>query len=324
MPTALRSLFLVLGLVGGCAALDEGPRPDMVLGDFGPDLAFVTGAAPSTDDVRERIDRGWTPDYEEHCLGLTDPLMTLDEASLYARAFERFLASRGADVALVFHQSAVTRRVMPKHLRYGHGAILLRAPDDELGRPRYVSQNLMPGHGPGLPCDRTTLVAWPIDDFVKELVELDSAVIVPTPEVAARIRRIVESDTYSAMHNPEFSIVANPLEDRYQNCAGLILHVVIAAGWNTTDHAEVDRILRARFRPSMVRTFWPMRVFGPLVSSRLRSADQDWVVSTAGYESIAAFMLDNGLAAESTVFYFDPRPGPGRNADHPNLRNSAR
>ena len=122
----------------------------------------------------------------------------------------------------------------------------------------------------------------------------------------------VGSPVYARVHNPAFSIIANPLDERFQNCAGLMLHVLVAAAWNVTDHEAVNLILREKFQPSRIDANAAVRLLGPLASSRLAAGDQDWTVSTASFESIDVFMRQNGLSQETFIFYFDPRPADER------------
>lgn len=288
------ALVALAGLaLGACASLDARVRPDMII-----------GAAPTDGPIAS----DWTADDGEHCMRINTPMLSREEVITYARVMQRTLAARNIDVALVFEQSGAPRWSMPPNVQYGHGAIFIRQPPGPGGEPRYLTYNLLPGYGPETPCNRSSLVTWPVEGFDRAVTALDQAVIVPTPQLQARIREIVESPGYARLHNPSFSIIANPLDERFQNCAGLILHVLIAAAWNITDHDEVNRILTADFRPSRIKTNALVRIFGPLASSRLAAGDQDWTISTASFESINVFMRDKGLSQETFVFYFDPRP----------------
>ena len=292
----LAALAAVFALAG-CASLDAQPRPDMVMGAPSP-------VSPTQSD--------WVADTLEQCSRIARPMLRREEVIAYAGAMQRALAARHVDVALVFEQSGAPRWIMPPNVQYGHGAIFIRQPDSPSGEPRYLTYNLLPGYGRGVPCGRSSLVTWPVENFDRAVTALDQAVIVPTPALQARIRAIVGSPVYARVHNPAFSIIANPLDERFQNCAGLMLHVLVAAAWNVTDHEAVNLILREKFQPSRIDANAAVRLLGPLASSRLAAGDQDWTVSTASFESIDVFMRQNGLSQETFIFYFDPRPADER------------
>ncbi len=296
--TAIAGAVGLLLATSGCAAVDDGPKPGMVLGSG--EAREVTG----TDGVGLAA---WRPDEDEHCPPLAKGLLNTPQTAAYARSMERTLAARGVDVALVFHQSGTPRAIMPANVRYVHGAIWVRQNPGAAGQPVYATYNLLPGYGT-TPCYRSALVTWSAEDFNQNLTALDSAVIVPTSALQAKIRALVLSPAYPALHNPAFAVTANPLEERYQNCAGLILHVVVAAAWDVPDHVRINQIIRETFTPSSLKVIAPIRIFSPLVSSRTAADDQNWTVATASFESIDAFMKARALSLETFIFYFDPRP----------------
>jgi hypothetical protein len=129
----------------------------------------------------------------------------------------------------------------------------------------------------------------------------DVAVIVPSPEMQRRLLTVIESPTYGKMHNPSYSLVANPLSPKHQNCNTFMLNVIAAAAWTTDDLQQVYANLRAHYRPTGVKAGLLMRAFGPMTDPRLKTDDHRGPIRTATYESISAFMAQNGLLQESYV-----------------------
>ncbi len=294
-----------LAATAGCAGVEAGPSAAMVLGVADPaDQAFAAA---------------WVPDKRGHCPDLAGSMLSNAQTAAYGQAMERALAARGVQTALVFHQSGVSRVLMPANVRYGHGGVWVRQADGPGGRPRYLTYNLLAGHGTTA-CNRSDLVAWSAEDFSKNLTALDSAVIVPTLALQAKIAALLTTPVYARLHNPAFSMAANPLDGRFQNCAALLMRVIVAADRGLDDPAQVDAVIRQTFSPSRVRLVWPERLAGPLLSSRFASDDQDWTLATASYESIDAYMKAGGLSRETFVFYFDPRtPFAARAARRPEI-----
>ena len=121
------------------------------------------------------------------------------------------------------------------------------------------------------------------------------AVIVPSPEMQRRMLQVIDGPDYARLHNPSYSLVANPLRDTHQNCNSFMLDVVAAAAWETRDPAQIRADERAHYTPTVVKAGPLMRLFGPMVDGRLKTDDQSGPIRTATYESMAAFMRANGL-----------------------------
>jgi hypothetical protein len=102
------------------------------------------------------------------------------------------------------------------------------------------------------------------------------------------------------VHDPDYSLIASPFDDRYQNCNEFMLDVLAAAVWETTDYAQIKANLRAHFEASRVKTGPLARMFGPMVDRRLKLGDhRGKPIQTVTYASLAKFMMDHGYADET-------------------------
>jgi hypothetical protein len=229
--------------------------------------------------------------------------LTAPEAAAFSKIVERALAERGARVALVF-RSGRPRDEMPDGLAYTHGAFWVHrtvATEDGRTLSGYAVYNLYHGDGVALPKSKSHLVQdWPLD-FVRGSHADDVGVIVPTPEMQRRLLAVIDSPAYGGLHNPSYSIVANPWAGRHQNCNTFLLDVVSAAAWETADRRQIAANLRTHFRPSPVKTGVFVRVFAPLVDDRVKTDDQSGPIQTASYESLRDFMLEHKLATQALV-----------------------
>jgi hypothetical protein len=117
---------------------------------------------------------------------------------------------------------------------------------------------------------------------------------------------VIDSPTYAKVHNPAYSLVANPWSRKYQNCNNFMLTVIAAAVWKTDDPDRITADLKAHYKPTIVKANAVLRLFGPIADQRLRTDDQKGPIRTATYESLAAFMRENGLLQESYVFNYQP------------------
>lgn len=235
---------------------------------------------------------------------------TPEETASFSKEIETALAARGARVAMVF-RAGRPRDKLPDGFNYTHGAFWVYQPSlapDGREVMGYSVYNLYSGDGEALPKSRSHLVQDFPFDFVAGSQEDDIAVIVPAPEVQKRLYAIIASPTYEALHIPEYTLIANPADPRYQNCTEFLLDVLAAAVWQTDDYAQIKVNLGAYFEPAVVRDASGLkRFFAPMADPRLRSDDHKGRVRTATFETIAAFMETHGYLRE--VFVVDRKTG---------------
>ena len=231
---------------------------------------------------------------------------TAPEAAQFSKQIERDLAGRGARVAMVF-RTGRARSALPEGISYTHGAFwVYRTITTADGRQLsgYAVYNLYAGDGHAWAKDRSRLVQDYPFDFTRGSFVDDVAVIVPSPEMQRRILAVIDSPGYERLHNPAYSLVANPWAGRYQNCTDFMLDVVGAAAWQSDDPAHIRADLKAHYEPTIVKASTVMRVFGPIADSRLKTDDQKGPIRTATYESLAAFMDKNGLLESAYTLNF--------------------
>lgn len=233
-------------------------------------------------------------------------LLTAEQAADFSKDIERDLAARSARVAIVF-RTGRTRDQLPDGIDYTHGAfwVYRNIVTDEGENVRgYAVYNLYAGDGEQWDRTESRLVQdWPFD-FVAPTAVDDVAIIIPEPEIQRRLLGVIDSETYASLHNPAYSLVANPMEDRYQSCTTFMLDVLAAAAWETTDPAQIRVNLQSWFEPSDVEAGLLMRVFGPWVDPRLRAEDHHGGIRTATYKSMADFLEAYGLLQETYVMRY--------------------
>lgn len=234
--------------------------------------------------------------------------LTAEQAAAFSKQVERDLADKGARLAIVF-RTGETRDMLPDGISYTHGAFWTFVPislDDGRVINGYAVYNLYHGDGKTLAMDKSYLHQdFPIDFVAPSAVD-DVAVIVPTAEMQRRILSIMDSPTYRALHIEPYSLVSNPHDIRYQNCTEFMLDIIAAAAWETADMAQIKANLKQHFRPTKVKTSLIERFLAPLAEDRIKTDDQGGTIITATYESMAAFMRDNGLLKEAYILRRTP------------------
>jgi hypothetical protein len=229
--------------------------------------------------------------------------LTGEEAATFSKQVERDLAAKGARMAIVF-RTGRPRSELPEGISYTHGAIWTFVPitlEDGRTINGYAVYNLYHGDGKTLAKDKSYLHQdFPVD-FVAATAVDDVAVIIPSPEMQRRVIEIMGSPTYEKLHIEPYSLVSNPLDIKYQNCNEFMLDVLAAAAWGSTDMVQIKANLKKHFKPTVVKTNLVERLLGPIADSRLKTDDQSGPIVTATYESMSAFMKDNGLLQETYI-----------------------
>ncbi|HEY0435676.1 MAG TPA: DUF2145 domain-containing protein, partial [Phenylobacterium sp.] len=144
---------------------------------------------------------------------------TAPEAAQFSKQIERDLADKGALVAMVF-RTGRPRAELPPGIAYTHGAFWVYrtiTTDDGRKLSGYAVYNLYAGDGHAWPKTQSRLVQDYPFDFTRGSSVDDVAVIVPSPEMQRRIIAVIDSPTYEKLHNPAYSLVANPWASRFQN-----------------------------------------------------------------------------------------------------------
>jgi hypothetical protein len=214
------------------------------------------------------------------------------ESQRFAAQIEADLTAKGAQVAVVF-RTGRPRSELPKGIRYTHGAFWVAREYTEPDGSRtkgYSVYNLYVGDGVEWPADESRLVQDFPTDFTPGSAVDDVAVIIPTPALQVRIAALIDSPAYEGLHNPAYSLIANPWVARYQNCTTFMLSVISGAAWGLTDPAAITARLRRRYAPTIVSLGGLQRLIGPMLDPRVRMDDQSATLRTAAYESMAIFM----------------------------------
>jgi len=144
--------------------------------------------------------------------------------------------------------------------------------------------------------DRSELVQdYPVD-FFAGVAQLEAGVLIPSPELQARLLEIITSPTYLALHDPQYSVIANPYTLGRQNCTEFTLDVINAAIYQTSDMKLIKSNQKAFFEAQPVNINPLKLLLGSMFSAEVTTADHPGQVSTATFETIGAYLkkFDHG------------------------------
>lgn len=232
-----------------------------------------------------------------------NPVLPADEVAAFSNRVQRDLAARGANVAIV---SRVGRdpSVLPNGINYTHVGFwvysrITRA-DGSTGMG-YRVYNLYQRAGD---LSRSDLVQDTPADFFAGAHHLDAGVIIPDARLQRKLLDVIASPTYAALHNANYSVLANPGTGQFQNCTEHTLDVLMAALYDTSDRQQIKANIAAYFAPQPVQLGGLQRLLAPAASQALTTADHGSRVGTATFGSIARFMQTNNL--DDVVYRITP------------------
>lgn len=229
-----------------------------------------------------------------------DPRFPAERIAALAKNVERTLAASGARVAII---SRVGRdpKDLPPGIDFTHVAFAVYSritTDQGAELNGYAIYNLYQEKDHA---DISTLQQdYPIDYFAPVFV-LKSGLIIPRPEVQKRLLAVIMSDRYQHLHNPSYSVFANPFENRYQNCTGFVLNVVQSAVYDSEDPRVIAANNRKYFEPQKVDIGGMRLLLARMFMDEVRTDDQHGPIQTTTFSSIARYMEKYGLADRVTV-----------------------
>lgn len=226
---------------------------------------------------------------------LGDPLYPRETLERYGDQLVAELRSKDVQLAIV-SRAGQPRRKLPDGVMFTHSAFFLRSGEG------YDVYNLYHGEE-----DRLTsrLETDGPADFLRLLREPDSGIIIPTPEAQAGLAAYLRSPGYGAVHQPAYSLISNPYDERFQNCNEFYLDTLAAWAWGTTHRAEIKRRLRDSVGAQKLAASPIRRYIGPLVDERLIMADHDGDILTTTSRTLAKFLASEGMLAETYTLAFD-------------------
>jgi len=229
-----------------------------------------------------------------------EPQFKADEIAAFAKKVEKTVAAKGARVFIISRVGRPANE-MPEGITYTHTAIgvysMIQTTD---GRqvPGYAIYNLYQREKEPQVSD--LVVDYPID-FFAGVYELKAGVVIPTPELQQRLLRVIGSNSYRKLHNPDYSVIANPYNSKFQNCTEHTLDVINAAIYQTDDVATIKRNTRAYFEAQKVHIPTLKLLIGSISMPDLKTSDQKNGIRTSTYTTIAAYLDKYHLIQEQMV-----------------------
>lgn len=225
-----------------------------------------------------------------------EPLFERAVLEDYGEQIRTHLLSNNIELAIL-SRSGQPRKRLPDGILFTHSAIFVRSGED------YDVYNLYHGEDNRL---ISSLVTDKAADFLKLTRERDVGILVPTPAFQTGFAEFIKTPAYSRVHQPNYSLISNPLDIRYQNCNEFLLDAFAAFVWDTTAREDIKTRLAGFFKPTPIKAGFVRRKIAPLVDERLRMDDQSKEIKTATRLDLKEFLEHENLLADSYILTFDP------------------
>ncbi len=213
-----------------------------------------------------------------------------DQIIAFAKKVERTLASKGARVAILARMGRPASE-LPEGMHFTHvGFAVYSQITTSDGRkiPGYAIYNL---YQQDAHPDVSDLVQdFPVD-FFAGVAQLEAGIIVPSPNLQQRLLDVIASPAYNALHDPRYSVIANPYTLGRQNCTEFVLDVVNAAIYQTSDIKVIKANVKTYFAAQPVNVNPLKLMLGSMFSAEVSTSDQPGPPVTATFEKLAEYLV---------------------------------
>ena len=225
--------------------------------------------------------------------------------ALFSKEVEKRIAKKRAEVAIVARLGRPLDK-LPAPLQFTHVGIAIYsqiATAENQVFSGYVFYNLYQSK------ENSTLSYLASDSALNYFANVEqrvAGVIIPRKELQDRLKALVFSETYKRLHRPNYALLANPFDKRYQNCTEFVLDLVTSSIYETSNINQLKANQRAHFVPtSLDLSRNKIRIAG-LFAPALHVRDQPGQIEIATFQSILAYLYKHRAVAESFVIKWSP------------------
>ncbi|GAA0852686.1 DUF2145 domain-containing protein [Aliiglaciecola litoralis] len=215
----------------------------------------------------------------------------------FAKDVEKYAASKGAR-AFIIARMGRPEKDLPDGIMFTHTAIAvysnitLNSGEVLQG---YAIHNLY--QTAGSPDKSELVVDYPVD-FFWGAHELKAGIVIPDTQLQQKLIALIAAGNDQALHNPKYSVIANPFNSQFQNCTEYTLDLINAAIYDTLDIARLKANAAAHFSPQRVNTSRVKLMFGSMLMDDVTTKDHKGKVYTTTFTTIGKYLQKNQLADE--------------------------
>ena len=219
------------------------------------------------------------------------------EIITFAKKVERTLASKGAHVAILARMGRPLAE-MPRGMHFTHVAFVVYSQiqtADGRTLPGYAIHNLY--QYDDKPNTSRLEIDYPVD-FFSGVAHMEAGILIPSAELQQRLVQLIASPAYASLHEPRYSVIANPYNEGRQNCTEFVLDVINSAIYQTSNVKQLKQVAQKFFvaQPVEVNPF--KLLLGSVFSAEVATSDHPVKPVTATFERISDYLLKFDQGAE--------------------------
>ena len=230
----------------------------------------------------------------------TKPNFEAEQIITFSKQVEQLAAKKGAR-AFIIGRVGQAPEALPKGIQFTHTAVAvysqIKLDSGEVAKG-YAIYNL---YQDAKNKKRSDLVIdYPVD-FFWGVHDLKAGIIIPSPELQADLIEAISLDVHKVVHNPKYSVIANPNNNKYQNCTEHTLNLINAAIYDTIDMKLIKQSVVEHFEPQRLKVSGFKLALGGLFTDDIRTSDHKGKVKTATFTTIAKYLDQFELMADAFV-----------------------
>ncbi|TQF67752.1 DUF2145 domain-containing protein [Pseudoalteromonas luteoviolacea] len=229
-----------------------------------------------------------------------EPKFQPNEIAQFAKQVERYSAAKRAHV-FVIARVGQPQKTLPKGVEFTHVALAVYSQitiENGEQKQGYAIHNLYQLHDD--PAKSSLVIDYPTD-FFWAVDELKAGIAIPTLAVQKQLLDAINKDVPSKVHNPRYSLIANPFNNKRQNCTEHTLNVINAAIYNTTDMAQLKANTKAYFDPQPLSISPFKLLLGSVFRDEIYKKDHKGKVKIATFTTIKDYLAKHNLLEHSAV-----------------------
>ncbi len=218
----------------------------------------------------------------------------------FAKQVEKTLAAKGAHVAILARMGRPASE-LPDGMHFTHVAFAVYSritTTDGRNIPGYAIYNLYQQNEH--PDISDLIQDFPVD-FFSGVAVLEAGIIIPTPELQKSLLGVINSTTYSELHDPHYSLIANPYTLGRQNCTEHVLDVINAALYQTSDINTIKANEKRFFEAQPVNVSPLKLALGSMFSAEVYTSDHSGKPVTATFETIGKYLQKYDAGSEVII-----------------------
>lgn len=222
---------------------------------------------------------------------------TPDQIIKFAKQVEKTLAVKAAHVAILARMGRPASE-LPEGMHFTHVAFAVYSQittADGRQIPGYAIYNLYQQNDH--PEISDLVQDYPVD-FFSGVAVMEAGIIIPSAALQQRLLDVINSPTYKALHDPHYSLIANPYTLGKQNGTEHTLDVINAAIYQTDDIKTIKANEKAYFEAQTVNVNPLKLILGSVFSAEVSTSDQTGKPITATFETISKYLQKYDAGSE--------------------------